>query len=464
MRSPNQSRELKTMAEQKKNFGGIKMKNIFTNKHGIRIIIGLIVLSIALTFTGCSNKQKTPDKMSEEELIDYIADYYDSYDDVNHSEANDTGATAGQTIDLGQAVTVTPFGYSGNGSVRIDVDENILNSLISRETMQEYLELIGCSEYGYTLYDLLDFKEDKHTPPLSNGSVCIIYVGISSRLKEIEESIESFKQRLGVNFNSTLTYEINGLEEGTCLDVYPFIEQYISAPISNDCLMLEGGNGIGVVNIEFPEDLSFEIQGFYFSRGFYTNSLKIVRNNHQVGTVSFTFNNLNLENSYPSYEASGLSNGDYLALRSEVTCDNPDFMNGYFIPNRKYFTVSGLGDFVDSYSQISQAEMQNIKTKVMEKLNEEDDYTFEALYYGEAKPTTTIENNSKTILIFVISSLDFFGEKKISAITVDKLSIKDGKISFDINMLDIYTNYEEDSVASEITDAYSDYNVVAVNI
>lgn len=33
-----------------------------------------------------------------------------------------------------------------------------------------------------------------------------------------------------------------------------------------------------------------------------------------------------------------------------------------------------------------------------------------------------------------------------------------------VGMLDRFSNYEEDSVDSEITDAYSDYNVVAVNI
>lgn len=246
--------------------------------------------------------------------------------------------------------------------------------------------------------------------------------------------------------------QTEAVNEGICIDIFPFIEEHIhtksgvAAPVSNGKITLTGGNGTGTLHIFFPADFSFEVDGFYFVKNFLHDFI-IIKDNVEVGSVDIN---------YSSY---GLSNDEVISVFCDVNITNQSLMDGYYILPVKEYTVTGLGDFVDNYSQIPKSETERATAEVIDSLKGKNDtYTLETLYYGEAKPTTVVSDTSKIILVAVVSYIEY-GFKYSEAYSINDLSLNDGKLTYSFSAEQYHALY-----SYPVEQCYPAYNLTEVSL
>ncbi len=235
--------------------------------------------------------------------------------------------------------------------------------------------------------------------------------------------------------------EIPQLTDGIALDVFPIIEQFI---------VYSGGNGGGRIELEIPEGYYQEMNGCYFKRHDYSDDkFEIVFNNEVIGGFEIALYMIRDDYSKQYY-----SNGDVFEVsitRTEYGSykggAHEDYVNeyiykhGFFLPQtKKYYTVSGLGEYITSYTQLSAAELEDIKNYVINH-KFENSYCnvadFKGCYEGKIKPFATEEPGSRFVIYIGLYCVRHQGKMyentEYTAVAVDEIIRKpDGSLSFEL--------------------------------
>ncbi|MBR5825731.1 MAG: hypothetical protein IKY78_01455 [Clostridia bacterium] len=229
------------------------------------------------------------------------------------------------------------------------------------------------------------------------------------------------------------------LTDGTELDIYPIIEQFI---------VYSGGNGGGQIELKIPEGFYQEINGCYFKANeYYDKAFNIIYNNEVIDEFA-----IGLYMVTEDYSKEYYSNGDVFKIEierpgySSYSGSYQDHINeniykhGFIFPQvEKLYTVSGLGEYITSYTQLSAEELENIKNFV---INDElsDDYCnlaeLKGCYEGKIKPFATTEPGSKFVIYVTFYSVHyqgaFYETNQYKAVAVNEIVRKpDGTISFE---------------------------------
>lgn len=192
------------------------------------------------------------------------------------------------------------------------------------------------------------------------------------------------------------------LTDGIALDVFPIIEQFI---------VYSGGNGGGQIDIKIPDDYAQELNGCYFkSREYWDKNFYIVYNNEIIAEYECEIYKVT-DGSDSNY----YSGGDLFRIIIDIPFysyspnhgNRADFISGsiydsgfYFSQAEKYYTAPDFGEYITSYSQLSESEIEAIKEQVVsEELNDYYAVEFAGCYEGTVKPYAVAEPDSKFVLL-----------------------------------------------------------------
>ena len=228
------------------------------------------------------------------------------------------------------------------------------------------------------------------------------------------------------------------LTNGTTLDIYPIIEQFI---------VYSGGNGGGHVELKIPEGYYQEINGCYFKADEYDDEgFNIIYNNEVIGEFAIYLSMVTEDYSKKYY-----SNGDTFKIKigrpgyGSYSGAYQDYVNeniykyGFLFPQvEKYYTVSDLGEYITSYTQLSAVELEKIKSFVINgELENCDVVDFKGCYEGKVKPFATAEPGSRCVVYITFYYVMYEGKMYeldgYKGVAVDEIIRKpDGSLSFEL--------------------------------
>lgn len=290
-----------------------------------------------------------------------------------------------KTINAEEYIAMEYGKYNGYSSPEIKVDYAALSKQIDAETFNEFVNTLSDElRWEIKMYDCMadvfdiELKEDYDN--VSNGDKIIVEISIESYLEEEGLTLEKICNGLGIKFKNTeIEYTVSGLEEPKqVIDIFEDIEQYIVYTGAN------GNGSIGYEQVNIPKDFSKQIGDVYLSKGSYTNSIKIIYNNKNLGEISYHI------------EGKKLSKGDVI----EMTASGPvraleDY--GYVIAaTRKNITVPDLGDYLTSAEQLTPTIIEAIKSKIYD---EEGIDSIDKLYYSTYKPGVECRFDSTSFIV-----------------------------------------------------------------
>ncbi len=289
-----------------------------------------------------------------------------------------------EKIDLEDYITIEFSKYNGYGTASIDVDEDAIENLIDYEKAKKFhselaegnnelaLELAFIESYT-DLFDI-DFEEDYEN--LKNGDK--VKVIVTSELEELGYDLKDIEKGLGIKFKDTeITYKVEGLVDAKTLDVFEGIEEcltYTSMIYGQELAI----NGETKAEIFIPDDFERVVDGMYFVKGNYSNSIKVIYNNTRIDELRFS-----VQGTYVN-----LSSGDKInvVVSGGSALEELD----YLIPEHiKEYTVPELAERLESKSQLNADRIAKIKSEATKYVQDElgGSNVYE-LYYYEIKPSS----------------------------------------------------------------------------
>lgn len=331
-----------------------------------------------------------------------------------------------KSIDLKDFVTVTFDSYNGFSSPEMEVDYQLLSHEFDTEKMVKYFKKV-CpedaqvyNEFGddqnFSTYLSIEFEKDYNY--LSNGDEVVVKTVVSSEMESAGQTIEDVEKGLGVKFKNA-TFTVEGLEDAKGLKVIENIEDWI---------VYAGANGDGAVTIDGPDDLSFQIDDFYFT-GHY-NAISIVHNNTSLGYLTVRIKN---DETYPATE---LKKGDTILvyLDGKSVMEKLDEM-GYVIERTEFkATVPDLGEYITDKDKLTEKNIKRIQKELSEKvIDKNGNGKLISTYFAKAKPGVACEKGKVGLVVAIYESIGgLFGNRKgmyvIEADSIIKNS--DGELRF----------------------------------
>ena len=292
-----------------------------------------------------------------------------------------------KTIDAKDYIVMDYGKYNGYSSPCIDVDYEALSKQIDAEAFNKFVNTLSDElRWEIKMYacmaDVFDIEIKEDYDNVSNGDKITVKISVESHLEEEGLTLDKICDGLGIKFeNIEIEYTVSGLEEPKqVIDIFEDIEQYI---------VYTGANGkgrIGYEQVDIPKDFSKQIGDVYFSKGSYTNSVKIIYNNTKLGEISYHI------------EGEKLSKGDVI----EMTASGPVGVleeYGYVIAStRENIIVPDLGDYLTSPEQLTPAVTEAIKSKIYD---EQGIDSIDKLYYSTYKPGVECSFDSTSFIVAI---------------------------------------------------------------
>lgn len=250
------------------------------------------------------------------------------------------------------------------------------------------------------------------------------------------------------------------LTNGTPIDVFSILEQFIT---------YSRGNGGGKIEIMLPNDYYQEINGCYFLKNKYDDDgFDIIYNNETIGEFNFYLSKVSDGTKISDYYTGGdnfrvkISKSGIGSYKGGAYADyvNGDiYEHGFYMPIvEKVYTAPDFGEYITSHTQLSQAELEEIKT-FAEKESFDDNYDlidFKGYYAGTVKPYATTDPGSKFAIYLAYHYVMYEGYmyeiESYKAIAIDEIVRKpDGKLDFDL--ADSWSLSARGETAEELEDA-----------
>ena len=178
-----------------------------------------------------------------------------------------------------------------------------------------------------------------------------------------------------------------------------------------DYVTFFGANGYGSASINIPDETSFKIGSVYFNNSNYGDSLKVIYDNKELGSISF------------EVEAGGnLKKGDSVELRiinDSNAIKELETEKIYPKTETLAITVPDLGNYINSVNELTEEDIKYLKKYALEQAAKDIDtpITFYAVYFGKIKDGSAHKYNGKGVVKVV-----YYYEKTflISTTTVGK--------------------------------------------
>lgn len=368
-----------------------------------KVSVLLLAVVILMSFAACGkNENQNIEDLNDseiEEIMDEFEDEYLQEDDITESIID--GKISAESIIFNLEFN------SFNGYGYVSIGQSWKN-LVSDETLEGYLNsinpvILSSEAYNGFLDDIIEYVPAENYNRLSNGDTVYINAKITDEFAVYGITVDSLKQGLGIDFDSSLTYTVSNLPEGgTAVDIFTPVVQYI---------VYEGTNGSITPNIRIPETFSFEGGGYSFV-GNGTNGINVIYNNEQVMKY------------YYRIEGQNLSSGDEFILKTDMTTMNGEncTVNDVLVTKglclteqeKKVTVPDGNGNYLSSMDQLTPDRIELLKQTLQTYLqNQKPDESleFKGIYFAELKPQSTTTFNSKTAVFAVYSSkYELFGE------------------------------------------------------
>lgn len=360
-----------------------------------RLLSISMVLVILASFAACGNKKDIED-LSEDEVEEILEEMYgDQYEETSINADNNDGK-----INIDDIISSVNFNnFNGYGYVFIMMWG--AQDHVSDEIIKQYVERVApdlaaerySQGYKYYFNDIVKFEPAEDYNRLSNGDTVIVNAVIADEFAERGVTIDSIKQGLDVDFDTQLTYTVSGLMQGgTPIDAFSQIEQFVQ---------YEGGNGKIQAKVVFPENYTFESNGYYFksSGSFSKNSLDVIYNNQQIASLDFEI------------EQKDYKSGDTVVIR----IDDFEYKNSSLVPygaflsdEHKIATVPVVGEYVTDISQLTNEQIDFIKNELSNAVKSDSrvsSCTLKNFYAATYKPTETTYRNSNFVLVGVYETI-----------------------------------------------------------
>lgn len=342
-------------------------------------------------------------------------------------------------IDLNKLLQVDFGKYNGYATPSVEVDYDYFESLLVEDVVNNFYKQCNnwevkdilsddCSEWFYAEFD-------QSYNNLKNGDIIKVNIVLNDAFTEYGISMDDFETGICVNFDGGVsTYLVEGLvEPQKVIDIFKDIEQYI---------VYEGANGYGHLAyhpIQIPDNFSYQIDDLYFVKGSYTNTIKVIYLNTNLGEISYHI------------DGTGLTDGDVIELSASASGFKNTIQNlenlGYIIPTtRKNVTVPDLGEYIKGQDQLTPEILAAIKNEIY--IEDEID-NIDKLYFASYKPGVECNYDSTSFIVGIYYRGSFFS----SGYYIDKLYdiiIKpDGTIVIETYENDSWSYYETLEAAIE---------------
>ena len=357
--------------------------------------------------------------------------------DNNQATNNGIFASKREMIYLDNYLTITFNGQNKKGYASYDFDYESTNGVVGKTKIDEYLiEVMGeegrieaaLGEHD-SFADLLEFKFENNKE-LCNGDTVIFNISLWERLIECGSTLEDYKDFLGIEFSDSYVYTVNGLPEYQEVGVLKEAAKYIT---------FSGGNGGATASINLPEDFQYKIGEIYFVRGtglFSENYIKVIKDNSVIGEFEIGFkNNENLSNN-DSLTACVNSSFDSSQAQAEL------HKLGYHLSQESYvLTVSGLGEYIKSNSNLSVETLEKIKSSAQAQLDKGTKII--SYYIATLKPTVEGKKTDKLVIKIIhkerLLLTDYYGSGTIKEIVLNA----DGSITCSLSLGGAYSEKPE---------------------
>jgi len=289
------------------------------------------------------------------------------------------------SIDLDQLFNIDFGKYNGYACPSVSINYEYLGNIIVDEILEAYgrntttevknLILGDCSKW----FDA-EFDEDYYN--LKNGDKVTVNLVMNEIFGQENIKMEDIEKGLAINLNGgSKSYIVSGLEESKYLiDIFEGIEQYI---------VYTGANGkgkIGYSQVAIPDDYLKQKDDIYFVKGMYTNSVKVIYNNRNLGEIIYYI------------DGNNLSKGDIITLNANVSIEGLQEL-GYIIPvTSTKVTVPDLGEYLTTLNQLTPEIVKKISEKVYAKQGIEK---IDKLYYTTYKPSVECTYNSTSFMVAI---------------------------------------------------------------
>ncbi len=300
------------------------------------------------------------------------------------------------SISLKEHVTVTFSTYEGFGEAKISVDENAINNLVDKESVKAYIKSLSSNQAITELSemvnfsDLLSFNLKENYKNLSNGDEVQVEVTINEMMALAGATLENLQEELKINIKDTvMTFTVEGLETAKVIDPLSFVDDYV---------VYEGANGGGEAKVEFPNDFSYEQDGFSFVRhAMYSNMLDVIYDHKELGSITYHCKYEDKLNKGQSFEV-GIQEDSWDPLNLDDI--------GYVFNTTKTMITPDLGEYITSKDEITDELKNAIDVALKEELSDEE-YKIHEYHWGNIKSTTTTNNKVEDEhRIFVMISYD----------------------------------------------------------
>lgn len=212
-----------------------------------------------------------------------------------------------------------------------------------------------------------------------------------------------------------------------------------------DWLTFSGAGKEGEVKLTIPEDYSREINGLYIKRDYYTNVVKFIYDNKELGTFSYYIYN---GSDYWSSYANNFSAGDTVTIfkgSKDITNLNNNLLeNGFYIKETEYqFSYPDRGSYITNCGDA--IKVRDVLGTMAHKFycekekidtNSEEAENIVALpkhaKYGQIKPDEVLNSEGMRVIVAVPlwnRERDSYNLAYMTDIVIDSEGGEDGKYS-----------------------------------
>lgn len=344
----------------------------------------------------------------------------------------------GKKVKPAEFITMTYETYNGYGHASMGVDYDAINDIVNdkslnkaaKKAVKEYYkrdadeieELVlyqykiekNWTDEDFDFDDLFCFELAENYTNLSNGDKVTVNVELNySVFSKLDYDVEDIIKAAGISMDSSYEFTVEGLKEAKTFDVLKDIEKYIT---------YKGADGAGVPVIAFPDEYSYSENGVYFKKsGYYNNTLSVVYNNTNYGSLSF------------ETEANKLTTGDVYTVKMSGSAISDLFVEG-IVPKstEKEITTPNLGHYANSASDLTQDQINAIASDLLQAAVNKGDSEVQLVnaYVGTIKADSAHKYTGKSCLVIIYSRASGWFTEPYSSYTAYNIIVKpDGTYS-----------------------------------
>lgn len=276
-------------------------------------------------------------------------------------------------------ISVEFNGYDTRGIVSLEVNNDAIDDLVEQKKIEKYIGKLPNGEQllmwtgNIRLSQFFNIKLKDTYQDLSNGDKIVVEIEIVKDLEYMGVTFESLQKGLKIKIPQTeMEFTVNGLEEAKILDLITPVE---------DLIQYSGANGSGTAMVNIPNDFQRQVGDLILVNGFYSDEIKIIKNNTEIGEISYNFK---------KDTSSNLSGGDRIELHCKADTSTDMSQIGYdLILDKKEIVVPDLGEYVTSKDMLT----DELKEQIINTLDASyPETTNRSFFWGTLKPTAASDN------------------------------------------------------------------------